>query len=354
MTTSLRVLLTNCAICGPSGTEMYIFDVALRLLARGHRPLVYSPVLGPLAQRLSTATISVVNDLALIPDVPDVIHGQHSLETLQALLHFPRTPAIYVCHDWNWVGDTPPKLPRVRRFVAVDETVRDRLLVQEGIAESLVEVIFNGVDLDRFQPRPSLPRRPQKALVISNYLERSQLDVISAACRRQAIELDAIGAKLGGTCPRPEEVLGQYDLVFAKGRCAWESLAVGAAVIVCDTWGVGPLVTTAQLASLRRANFGRRLLQQPLRVEVLAREIARYDAADAEEVSRQIRATAGVDRMVDRLLECYAVAIRQEREVVSTDLVADMRAAAAFLRAWPPHEPLPSPGSNCECLPTDA
>src|SRR5436190_19789300 len=296
MTTSLRVLLTNCAICGPSGTEMYIFDVALRLLARGHRPLVYSPVLGPLAQRLSTATISVVNDLALIPDVPDVIHGQHSLETLQALLHFPRTPAIYVCHDWNWVGDTPPKLPRVRRFVAVDETVRDRLIVQEGIAESLVEVIFNGVDLAPFQLRPSLPRRPQKALVISNYLERSQLDVISAACRRQAIELAAIGAKLGGTCPRPEEVLGQYDLVFAKGRCAWESLAVGAAVIVCDTWGVGPLVTTAQLASLRRANFGRRLLQQPLRVEVLAREIARYDAADAADVSRQIRATASVDQ----------------------------------------------------------
>src|SRR5258707_741868 len=173
---SLRVLLTNRFLRGQTGTEMYVYDVALRLLTCGHRPLVYSPALGPLAERFSAATISVVNDLALLPMAPDVIHGQHSLETLQALLHFPCTPAIYVCHDWNWVHDTPPKLPRVRRYVAVDETVRDRLVVQEGIAERLVEVIFNGVDLDRFQPRGPLPPRPQKALVISNYLERGQLD----------------------------------------------------------------------------------------------------------------------------------------------------------------------------------
>src|SRR5438270_67145 len=102
---SLRVLLTNCRVCGASGTEMYLYDVALRLLSRGHRPLIYSPILGPLAQRLSAATVSVVSDLALIRHEPDIIHGQHSLETLLALLHFPSAPAIYVCHDWNWVHD---------------------------------------------------------------------------------------------------------------------------------------------------------------------------------------------------------------------------------------------------------
>jgi hypothetical protein len=147
-------------------------------------------------------------------------------------------------------------------------------------------------------------------------------------------------------------VLGQYDLVFAKGRCAWESLAVGTAVIVCDTWGVGPLVTTAQLPSLRSANFGRRLLQQPLRVDVLAREIARYDAADAADVSRQIRATASVDQMVDRLLECYAAAIAAHREA-ATDLAADMRAAAAFLRGRTAPGPSFPSASNGDSLQTN-
>ena len=342
---ALRVLLTNCVLRGPSGTEMYLYDVAKRLLARGHRPIVYSPVLGPLAQRFSMATISVVSDLTLLSDKPDVIHGQHSLETVQALLHFPATPAIYVCHDWNWVHDTPPKLPRVRRFIAVDETVRDRLMIQEGIAESLIEVVYNGVDMDRFRPRPPLPRRPQKALVISNYLEPSQLNVISTACQRQGIELDAIGAKLGGSCPRPEDVLGKYDVVFAKGRCAWESLAVGASVIVCDTWGVGPLVATTELTSLRRANFGRRLLQRPLHIDTIVRELSRYDAADAGEVSRQIRATASVELTVDRLLECYAAAI-EDHGAAPMDMAADMRATAAFLQSWSATRCLPASDSD--------
>jgi glycosyl transferase family 4 len=332
--TSLRVLITNCTLAGQSGTEMYVYDVALRLLARGHRPIVYSPQLGPVAQRLSAATVSVVTDLARVQEPPDIIHGHHSMETLQALLHFPAAPAIYVCHDWNGVHDMPPKLPRVRRFIAVDETVRDRLTIQEGIAAPHVEVIYNGVDLDRFQPRPPLPARPRKALAISNYLEPQQVEIIAAACRSRGIELDAIGAKLGGSHPHPESVLGQYDIVFAKARCAWESLAVGTAVIVCDTWGLGPLVTTAELASLRSANFGRRLLQRPLRADVIADELARYDASDAAEVSWQIRATASVEQTVDRLLQCYDEVIREHRAAVP-DLAADMRAAAEFLRHWP-------------------
>jgi hypothetical protein len=110
---------------------------------------------------------------------------------------------------------------------------------------------------------------------------------------------------------------------------------VGAAVIVCDTWGLGSLVTTAELASLRRFNFGRRLLQRPLRAELIAAELSRYDAKDATEVSRVIRATASVELMVDRLLECYEEAIEAQRNA-GTDMALDMRAAAEFLQGWPP------------------
>ena len=38
---------------------------------------------------------------------------------------------------------------------------------------------------------------------------------------------------------------GDYDLVFAKARCALEAMAVGAAVVLCDTHGLGPMVTSA-------------------------------------------------------------------------------------------------------------
>lgn len=330
----LRVLLTNCLLKGPSGTEMYVHDVARELQARGHAPIVYSPTLGPLAERLAAAGIIVVSDLTTISQTPDVIHAHHSLETIAALLQFPWTPAIYVCHDAVWVQDTPPQLSRIGRYIAVDDTVRERLVTREGIDPRRVEVLFNGVDMQRFLPREPLPWRPKRALAFSNYLERRQFGVLRAACLTEGMKLDGLGMKLGGTCASPERLLRQYDLVFAKGRCAWEALAVGAAVIVCDAAGVGPLVTREELPTLRRANFGRRLLQEPLQKDVVARQIARYNAVDSARVSRQIRATASLVSTVDRLIDTYREVMAAHR-AAPADSAADLGAIAKFLGQWP-------------------
>jgi Glycosyltransferase Family 4 len=349
---SLRILITNHVLAGRSGTEMYVIDVAQRLLALGHRPIVYSPVLGALAETLASKTIGVVNELSAIRCEPDVIHAQHSLPALHALLHFPATPAIYVCHDWNWPFDMPPKLPRIQQYVAVDETVRDRLVVVEGIDEQRVEVIYNGVDLNRFRPRDPLPSRPRRALAISNYLEPRHIHILRAACERHGIELDAVGAKIGGVCEAPERLLPGYDLVFAKGRCAWEALAVGAAVIVCDACGAGPLVTSEQLDALRMANFGRRFLQRPIEAQLVAEQIGRYQADNAALVTREIRETAGLDQSVERLLACYrrVIAATGQR---AADLAGDMRAAAEFLRKWPGFLARSSPAPAVNRRPTE-
>jgi hypothetical protein len=90
----LRVLITSHALAGRTGTEMYVRDVAKGLLLRGHTPIVYSPRLGPLARELSLDTVAVVDDLNQLAEPPDVIHGQHTLESAIALLHFPQTPAM--------------------------------------------------------------------------------------------------------------------------------------------------------------------------------------------------------------------------------------------------------------------
>ena len=57
--------------------------------------------------------------------------------------------------------------------------------------------------------------------------------------------------------------MGKYDLVFGKGRAALEGLAVGAAVVLCDLEGAGPLVRSDRYDELRRRNFGLRALRSP-------------------------------------------------------------------------------------------
>lgn len=307
-------------------------DLALGLLAQGHSPIVFSPILGQMAVELRDRTIPVVNDLNKISSVPDIIHGQQNLETMTALLHFPKVPAVYFFHTNLSRQDIPPKFPRILRYVAVDETCRDRMIFEHGIPENRVRILLNSVDLNLFQPRGALPQHPKRALVFSNTSNR-QLPAVREACRASGVELDVIGFDSGNSCAHPELALPAYDIVFAKARCALEAMAVGTAVVLCDAVGVGPLVTTSDFEKLRQMNFGHRTLQQPHKVETILREIARYDSTDAQEVSRRVRATAGRDLLISEIIKLYQKVIDEHGAKSNHNSEIELKAAGDYL-SW--------------------
>nr|ART36408.1 C675 [uncultured bacterium] len=148
--------------------------------------------------------------------------------------------------------------------------------------------------------------------------------------------LDVIGADSGNLSSRPQDVLGQYDIVFAKARSALEALAVGNAVVLCDRVGCGPMVTTGDMERLRRLNFGVRAIQEPVTAEILEREIARYDAQDAAQVSRSIRASADREPAIEQIVELYYDVVR-EFESTNRDLDGEARAEARYLQQLSRH-----------------
>ena len=123
---SLRVLITNLAVAHSSGTETYVRDLAAGLTRLGHRPIVYSTVVGPLGEEIAATGTAVVDDLARLRRPPDVIHGNHHHETMTALLHFPGVPGVFFCHDRVAWHDEAPLFPRLRWYVAVDDTCAER------------------------------------------------------------------------------------------------------------------------------------------------------------------------------------------------------------------------------------
>ncbi len=332
----MRVLITNITLAGRTGTEINVRDVACGLQSRGHTPIVYAPALGEIADELRARTIAVVDDLDVVGEAPHVVHGHHHPETMAACLRFPGVPAIFFSHDATAWHDAAPRFPRIRRYVAVDEANRDRLALTAGIPVDRIRVVQNAVDLGRFAPRPPLPSRPRRALVFSHYAGEHPHDrAVRAACERFALPVDVVGKGVGHVSRAPERLLGDYDLVFAKGRSALEALAVGCAVVLVDFVGSGPMVTFDALEHLRRNNFGRRLLTGPLDADVVAAEIARYDAADAARASAAIRATAGLDAQLDALEAIYRDVI-DEQARCGADADADLRTASAYVRAWCP------------------
>ena len=331
---ALRILITNHFLRGRTGSELYVCELATSLLRRGHTPIVYSPQLGPTARELRDATVPVIDNLGAISTPPDLIHGQHHVETMAALLRFPNTPAVFFCHGWLPWEETPPKHPRILHFVAVDDTCRDRLVCESGVEEERVSVILNSVDVDQFLPRGPLPSKPSRALVFSN--GAAHVAAVREACRRTQLTLDVIGAEAGSVSTRPQDVLGQYDIVFAKARCALEALAVGSAVVLCDTVGVGPMVTSGEVDQLRRLNFGVRTLRANVDPDVLEKEIARYDAVDAAEVSRRVRNGAGREAAIDQILALYEDVVAGFA-VTERDHDAEARAEAVYLQQMALH-----------------
>jgi hypothetical protein len=329
----VKILFTNTTLAHRTGSELYVLEVARALLARGHAPRAWSPVLGELAAEIRAAGIPVSDDLAALAadGPPDLIHGQHHLETMTALLAFPGTPGIFVCHGAQPWEESPPRFPRLRRYVAVDEATRERLTVEGGVPAERITTLLNFVDLARFLPRQSLPPRPGRALVFSNNAsETTFLPAIRAACAQAGLALDVAGIASGQPCPRPEELLPAYDLVFAKGRSALEALAVGCAVVLCDAAGCGPLVSAAELDDLRPQNFGLRTLTEPVLPAVLRARIERYDPEDAARVCVRIRLEAGLEAAVDRLVGIYTQALADPAGAACRD---ENRDAAAYL-AW--------------------
>lgn len=331
----MRILLCNHALDLRSGSELYIRDVALALLARGHEPIAYSRWVGEVAEELRRATVPVLDDLEELKRPPDVLHVQHHLEAMTSITRFPRVPAVYVCHGWLPDEEAPPRHPRIRRYVAVDELVRQRLLDECGIPAARVTTLLNFVDLNRFLPRPPLPRRPARALVFSNQArEDSYLPAVREACGRVGLAVDVVGRGVERPCPCPEEILGRYDVVFAKGRSALEAAAVGAAVVLCDGAGLGPMVTSSELLRLRAYNFGVRLLRRPVTIEALVQELERYDPSDAAEVTRRLRQEVSLEDTTDRLIELYEEVLSEyDPATVSED--EEAKAVARYLRRGP-------------------
>jgi hypothetical protein len=279
----------------------------------------------------------VVTDLGTVTEPPDIIHGQHTHETLTALLAFPDVPGIQMHH--GWIDQAPVLFPRILRHVPVDDTVRDRLVSEWGVPPDRIEVVRNFVNPSSLPVRAALPEVPRRALVFSNSAAH-HLAAIRQACTSKGIAVDAIGADVGNVAEHPGDVLRSCDIVFAKARCAMEAMAVGTAVVLCDRSGLGPMVSSSNFDALRRVNFGLRTLRDPISADAIARRLDSYDPADAAIVSQRIRSEAHIDDAIDQLEDLYERVGEQWRAGKRDTGSEEMRAIAAYLQRTTA-EPLP-------------
>lgn len=310
-TASLTVLLTNLVLDWPSGTVIYTRDLALELQRLGHRPIVYTWLNGQAGRELAAAGVEVMDDLWRIRVRPDVIHGHHRPLVRGALLRFPDVPAVVFCHNPSDPWDAPAPDQGIRRYFGVSELCRQRLLAMGAPADA-TSVRPNFVDLRKFASGPPLPRKPSRALIFNNYTtSETNLPAIREAAARAGIPLDVIGRGVGNMVDHPENILADYDLVFAVGKAALEAMAVGSAVVLCDTPGLGPMVTSENFAGLRARNFGLAALTNPVTPDRVEQAMSGYDPVDAARVRAIVRQQCGLELAAAELVAVYGQVIAE-------------------------------------------
>ncbi len=300
----MKLLITQRDLIALGGSELFTIEMAQALRARGYEVRVYAPGGGDGMLRLHSYGIHVHQRMDDLPWTPDLIHGQHHLQTMTAISRFPDVGAVYHMHGGiPWV-EQPARHGNIRRHIVTCEAVAQGMDTYYGIPLSRVAVVPNYVDLGRFQrvrkPRP----RPERALLFGNHrYPGDQLRILQDSCSKSGIILDSAGAHLGESTRCPESLLAEYDLVFAIGRCAIEALASGCAVIPVSPGQAGRLVTTENLTKMMQTNFSPRLYSPDgaLTGDWLRAQIDAYHPDETAAVTALVRRDCSMDQAMDAL-----------------------------------------------------
>lgn len=338
----LRILFTNNSLGTRAGTEMALLDLATEFRRRGHLPVAYTRgTHGEMAEALRKACIPVIANLNALGAVPDIIHGQHHIEAMSAMLHFPTVPAIYACHGWLPWQESPPRFFSIQKYVAVGELTRESIVTCCNVPPDDVEIIPNAVDLQKFRLKPSAAARPRSAVIFDNHVteDSGYAQTVRLACERAGIErIDIIGSGAKNSVADPEHRIATYDLVFAVGRSAVEAMCVGCAVIIANPLGAYGLIDPSNVESL----FGRFGLssqtEDRLDTDFLHAEILKYRPEDAMAVARFIRDRVDLRLAADRYEAIYREAIIAWKKRVPTAevLQEQLRQAAQYVASIKP------------------
>lgn len=308
----MNILITNIWLVNHAGTEVYVRDLAIALSGRGIHVEVYSPELGVVADEIRNAGIHITDSTDELVSIPDLIHAHHFIPTMDAIIRFPDVPVVYFLHDRRNPVDTPPKHRNIIKYVAVDYNCLDRLIIDNGIPEPSTAVLYNFVDVSRFNLREIFRDKPIKALVFSNTAtQQNYFRTIKDTCLSLGIKTDGIGFNLRNSVRNPEQVLHDYDIVFAKAKAAMEALSTGAGVIVCDILGMAGMVTVENFEYFRKYNFGMKTLTRPIDPKLIIQEIEKYNVQDIKVAARMIREDAAMGPYLDKLLLLYNSVINE-------------------------------------------
>lgn len=149
----MKILIASLKFDYLSGSPLHAYELSRVLAKRGHQVTVASAIGGVLEEhaRRNGVELVQVSDLYKLKAEPWdlVLLNQPSITAYVLSLIHRDTAIVQTCHS-EWNNEDPYPSKRIRRFVAIRPSIKDRLVRDFRIPEEKVTVIWNGVDFARF------------------------------------------------------------------------------------------------------------------------------------------------------------------------------------------------------------
>lgn len=249
----MELVLGHQKLAAPGGTESYLLTVAEQLQRLGHDVSIFALEAGDMARVASARGVRVITSEHELPDVCDGVIVQDTVVSLLLAERYPSTTHLLVAHAPGADFQRPVQLDGViSAVVALNDRVIGRL---DGLAHQHEIVrLRQPIDVQRFTPRGGPRRKPERVIVLSNYLHGPDRDALAAACAAAGLRLDHLGLH-GRSSTTPELDIAACDITVGLGRAALEGMATGRAVYVFDRSGGDGWVTPTSYPMLEADGF---------------------------------------------------------------------------------------------------
>ncbi|WP_051251443.1 glycosyltransferase [Paenibacillus harenae] len=255
----MKILFTIHDLQTHGGSETLTYTLIEQLINQGHELFLYSSRLGKVVQRFQEYGIIVSDDFNDFPEDIDLIHAQHIAEAFAAYTKYQYVPMVFVCHGILPWQEIPLKIPNIYKYIAVSEEVKLHLIDKHNIAENLIQIIRNCVNLDRFKKTNEFNETPKKLLLLSNRYTEEVENTLINLCKLRNMEFEVVGKT--NNVWNTSEIIQRSDIVVTLGRGVLEAAACGKCVIIYDYNGGDGILTPSNYHLLREKNFSGRTMK---------------------------------------------------------------------------------------------
>lgn len=285
----MNILLTNHSLIDAGGSETFTYTMAAELIRRGHDVDITAFYIGDFADHIRELPVN----LTPTPKAEyDMIFVNH-YPCLQMLLSENiKGYKTLTCHG---TVNLENPISGADRYVAVSEEVQRHMKT----AGYKAEIIFNGIDCERFKPIRPVNRTLKSVYCMCQGEEANEM--VKEACRITGWQFSA---KRGFNV---EQYINESDLVVSLGRGAYEAMACGRSVLIFDSrkymglMGDG-LLTWDNIDEAKRCNCSGRAFKRQFDVAGLIEEMAKYRPEQGEFNRQHALENMNIQTQVERYL----------------------------------------------------